>query len=147
MQNIRLASSTGQKVSLNIQETFKTFPFFLPFVAAHNWYKWKEFWPVSNFPMYYICLSAGQAALPVLQHTRQGDRPHQVFPRVLLRMSEDALRHQTAEVPQVQLCLRRQWLSPHLYHLIHWETERWKQWTEPKEGRDLGRRRQNWRFI
>lgn len=38
-------------------------------------------------------------------------------------MSEDALRHPTEEVPQVQLCLRSQRLSPHLHHLIHTETE------------------------
>lgn len=65
----------------------------------------------------------GQAALPLLQHTRQGNRAHQVFPRVLLRMSQDALRHPTEEVPQVQLCLRSQRLSPHLHHLIYIEAE------------------------
>lgn len=42
-----------------------------------------------------------------------------MFPRFLLRMSEDALRHPTEEVPQVQLCVRSQRLPPHLHHLSH----------------------------
>lgn len=66
-----------------------------------------------------MSVCAGQAALPLLQHPGQGDGAHQVFPRLLLRMSQDALRHQTEEVPQVQLCLRRQRLPPHLHHLSH----------------------------
>lgn len=60
---------------------------------------------------------SGQAALPLLQHAGQGDRPHQVFPRLLLRVSEDALRHPAEEMPQVQLRLRSQRLPPHLHHL------------------------------
>lgn len=60
---------------------------------------------------------SGQAAMSLLQHARQGDRTHQVFPCFLLWMSQDALRHAAEEVPQVQLCLRSQWLSPHLHYL------------------------------
>lgn len=59
----------------------------------------------------------GQAALPLLQHARQGDGAHQVLPRLLLRVPQDALRHPPEEVPQVQLRLWRQRLPPHLHHL------------------------------
>lgn len=58
-----------------------------------------------------------KTALSMLQHARQGDCAHQVFPRVLLRVPEDALRHPAAEVPQVQRRLRGQRLPPHLHHL------------------------------
>lgn len=99
--------------------------------------------------MQCIYLSPGQAALPLLQHTRQGDGAHQVLPRILLRMSEDALRHPTEEVPQVQLCLRSQRLSPHLHHLIRGETEERKEKTVDgtKGGKRVEKRRRNWRFI
>lgn len=73
-----------------------------------------------------IYLSPGQAALPVLQHARQGDGAHQVLPRVLLRMPQDALRHPPEEVPQVQLRLRSERLSPHLHHLSGGGTARRK---------------------
>lgn len=96
--------------------------------------------------MQCVYLSPGQAALPLLQHARQGDGAHQVFPRILLRMSEDALRHPAEEVPQVQLCFRRQRLSPHLHHLIHRETEEWKR-RKLVDGTKVEKRRRNWRYI
>lgn len=71
----------------------------------------------------FVYLSPGQTALPLLQHTRQGDGAYQVFPRFLLRMPEDALRHPAEEVPQVQLRLRSQRLPPHLHHLSNIEAE------------------------
>lgn len=64
-----------------------------------------------------LCPLPGQVALPLLQHEGQGDGAHQVLPRLLLRVSQDALRHPPEEMPQVQLCLWRQRLPPHLHHL------------------------------
>lgn len=96
-----------------------------------------------------VRLSSGQTALPLLQHARQGDGAHQVFPRFLLRMSEDALRHPAEEVPQVQLCLRSQRLSPHLHHLSRIETEDWEEKTvdRTKGVERVEEKQRNWRFT
>lgn len=110
-------------LSLTFRETGQKTRLLKPQFVTLETIKWgkktrekKKEW--SSHGLARACVSAGQAALPLLQHPGQGNGAHQVLPRVLLRMSQDALRHQTEEVPQVQLCLRRQRLPPHLHHLI-----------------------------
>lgn len=57
----------------------------------------------------------------MLQLEGEGRSAHQVLSRFLLRVRQDALRHPSEEVPQVQRRFRSQRLSPHLHRLKLWK--------------------------
>lgn len=61
--------------------------------------------------------SPGSTDMSVLQLASEGRRAHQVLPRLLLRVRENALRYATEEVPQMQRRLRGERLPPHLHRL------------------------------
>lgn len=57
----------------------------------------------------------GNVNVPFLQSQTKGRRPDQVLPRVLLGLSANTLRNAPAQVPEVQLCLWCERLSPALF--------------------------------
>lgn len=61
---------------------------------------------------------AGPFNVSVLQLEGEGRGADQVLPRFLLRVRQDALRHTSEEVPQVQRRFRSQRFPPHLHRLM-----------------------------
>lgn len=75
------------------------------------------------FPAHHFCFNhsfppAGPFNVPVLQLQGEGRGADKVLPRFLLRVRQDALRHASEEVPQVQRRFRSQRLPPHLHRLM-----------------------------
>lgn len=76
-----------------------------------------------TFPAHHFCSNhffppAGPFNVSVLQLEGEGRGADQVLPRFLLRVRQDALRHTSEEVPQVQRRFRSQRLPPHLHRLM-----------------------------